>query len=775
MAGTPKVGIVITGDSSQLIAAASAAQQKIGSLGDAATRFGALMPALGVSIAAAFAAVHFRGAVDMMDKLDEMAEKTGISVEALSKLRYAGETVGTSTEQLGSGFKKLAKLMADAAGGADEAANIFKTVGVTFKDATGQLLPTEKVLADLADKFSGWEDGPAKAALAMKVFGKSGEDMIPFLNLGAAGLAASADEAKRLGIELGSGAAKAAADFNDSMKKMDLLSDSVSQRFVNQLLPGLNKMAQDFLKAAENSNLFVASLVAIREAIKVNLGVDTTGVLKSELEARNNAVILLGRQLDMAVAQSNSGISGAAERVKLVRGQLEAAIAASAKVSEQLKNQVNPPAPITPDGKPAGGKKGPAPIVTTPSAAKTAARQNDFADNYINSLATQYANLNGSLTKLDELQRTLIVSGDKFSAAQVKQATTLAGEIDAYRTKQIVLGAQNKTLQEHGALQEAAREQYAQNITALRDEATAWKTTAGYIGKTSEEIEALRFERELNIKITQAESQVLADQNAGLIGQAEALRRLAAIKRFGNETRESYGAVRADAKDQQTNALRGASDALNEYMANAEKAGIAAKNATLSVANGLEDAFTTAFQSGKWEFSSLVDQIIADVVRLKVVRPMINSIFSMGQSDGGNSIASIFSSLFANANGNAFGPSGVIPFAKGGVVTRPTLFPFAKGTGLMGEAGPEAIMPLGRDAQGRLGVRGGGGGGNVQVNIINNAGAQVSQTQRQQGDSTIIDVLVAQVEDRLAGNIATGSGSVYHAMGNTFGMRRAVS
>jgi phage-related minor tail protein len=56
------------------------------------------------------------------------------------------------------------------------------------------------------------------------------------------------------------------------------------------------------------------------------------------------------------------------------------------------------------------------------------------------------------------------------------------------------------------------------------------------------------------------------------------------------------------------------------------------------------------------------------------------------------------------ANGNAFGPNGITPFAKGGVVSSPTLFPFAKGTGLMGESGPEAIMPLKRGADGKLGV-----------------------------------------------------------------------
>ena len=59
----------------------------------------------------------------------------------------------------------------------------------------------------------------------------------------------------------------------------------------------------------------------------------------------------------------------------------------------------------------------------------------------------------------------------------------------------------------------------------------------------------------------------------------------------------------------------------------------------------------------------------------------------------------------------------VTPFASGGVVAAPTYFPMAGGTGLMGEAGPEAIMPLTRGADGRLGVAAGGGARPVSVNV----------------------------------------------------------
>jgi phage-related minor tail protein len=72
------------------------------------------------------------------------------------------------------------------------------------------------------------------------------------------------------------------------------------------------------------------------------------------------------------------------------------------------------------------------------------------------------------------------------------------------------------------------------------------------------------------------------------------------------------------------------------------------------------------------------------------------------------------------AKGGSFSQGRVMPFAKGGVVTSPTHFPMRGATGLMGEAGPEAIMPLTRGADGRLGVQAAGGGGrpvNVTLNI----------------------------------------------------------
>jgi tape measure domain-containing protein len=101
-----------------------------------------------------------------------------------------------------------------------------------------------------------------------------------------------------------------------------------------------------------------------------------------------------------------------------------------------------------------------------------------------------------------------------------------------------------------------------------------------------------------------------------------------------------------------------------------------------------------------------------------------------------------------SANGNAFGANGIIPFAKGGIVNSPTVFPFAKGIGLMGEAGPEAILPLKRGADGSLGVMASGGGGDV--NVVVNVDAKGSSVEgNEQGANQLGRVISAAVQSEL--------------------------
>jgi phage-related minor tail protein len=106
-------------------------------------------------------------------------------------------------------------------------------------------------------------------------------------------------------------------------------------------------------------------------------------------------------------------------------------------------------------------------------------------------------------------------------------------------------------------------------------------------------------------------------------------------------------------------------------------------------------------------------------------------------------VGGLMNSLLPYANGGAFSQGRMMPFARGGIVSGPVTFPMRGGTGLMGEAGPEAIMPLTRGANGKLGVQVEGGGRPVNV-TMNITTPDVDGFRRSKGQ------LAAQVSRALA-------------------------
>ena len=150
---------------------------------------------------------------------------------------------------------------------------------------------------------------------------------------------------------------------------------------------------------------------------------------------------------------------------------------------------------------------------------------------------------------------------------------------------------------------------------------------------------------------------------------------------------------------------------------------------TAGFSGGLRRAFDGVVFDGMKLSDALkgVAKSMADTVFQTALKPVHNALGGLLA----NGVNSLLSSAMPFAKGAAFSQGQVMPFAKGGVVSTPTNFAMRGGTGLMGEAGPEAIMPLARGADGRLGVAAAGGGRPVTV-VMNITTPDVQGFQRSQ-------------------------------------------
>lgn len=182
--------------------------------------------------------------------------------------------------------------------------------------------------------------------------------------------------------------------------------------------------------------------------------------------------------------------------------------------------------------------------------------------------------------------------------------------------------------------------------------------------------------------------------------------------------------------------------------------------------NKAADTFADFVVTGKASFSDLVNSIGTDLVRMQAKK-----LFDPVLSQAGDWITKTLGSLFPNADGGVYASPSLHAHANS-VVSSPTLFKFAKGGsfGLMGEAGPEAIMPLKRGSDGKLGVA--ASGGSVVVNVIEAPGQGGQVRQRQDGGQNIVEVLVDRVKSSVAADIVRGTGAVPGALASAYGLNR---
>lgn len=161
---------------------------------------------------------------------------------------------------------------------------------------------------------------------------------------------------------------------------------------------------------------------------------------------------------------------------------------------------------------------------------------------------------------------------------------------------------------------------------------------------------------------------------------------------------------------------------------------------------GAEDSLVDFITTGKASFSDFANSIIRDLARIAAQKAIAEAVGQIGGAIGGS-----FFDFLASANGNAFNSNGVMAFANGGVVNSATPFTFGGGQlGVMGEAGPEAILPLKRGPGGQLGVQSTAAITNVIVENNSGEQARVQETQDAMGNAEIKIIIGDVVNENLS-------------------------
>lgn len=174
-----------------------------------------------------------KSSIDAADNINDISQKTGVAVAQLAKYDVAARNSGISLEQVAAAQLKLNKNIVEAADGTGASAVAFKAMGISVKDAAGNLRSADEITAEVADRFKDFPDGPQKSALAMAIFGKAGADLIPMLNMGS-------EEMNKFSTAIDDDFAKASDAFNDRLGLINVGVQNFSITVAKQMLPALN-------------------------------------------------------------------------------------------------------------------------------------------------------------------------------------------------------------------------------------------------------------------------------------------------------------------------------------------------------------------------------------------------------------------------------------------------------------------------------------------------------------------------------------------------------
>ena len=780
----------------------------LGKLGPAGLIAGASIAALGVGMTALVLPVARVG-----DEFFKLSQKTGVSVEALTALDYAAKLSDVTTEGLTKALQKLSIAMFDSRFEGAEGSKVLKALGVAATDTTGQMRPTEAVLLDLAEKFARMPDGADKAALAVKLFGKEGLEIIPFLNQGREGIAALMDEAQRLGLVMSEDVARASEAFNDNLTRLSAIFEGVQRQIGAAVIPILADFTEQVILAQTETGSFsneLQRITANREATITFLESVASGLafiaesavlLKRVIAQPFDSLSVVGKDIetwfktDLLRSGKSMGLDPKvidAEIAKLQTARDDYVRAANDRLFNINQNPgyVDRVAKFFEEQRRTVRVMGQRFVLDTEAQAKEVQAIYDKILPTLPRKPRPSLDLSGfekpkPAEKLNEGEAFLNQLRSRLTRTQEGEAAELrarALQIEAKGYKGVSVEAE-KYIQVLEAI-ERQKEKDKAFEAYEKEEANARKIVETLIGGNRQRIEGMQLQREM-LDLSSTERTVLQTR-AELEKSAAAARKEASQIQDADLRAQTIEAIndalarqlpiledliRANA-DYQRSAEFGAKSALRTYIEDATNAAKQAERAVTGAFKSMEDALTQFVMTGKVDFNSLANSIISDLIRIQIQRaitlPLANwamSLFTpaasaalpLGSGDlmGVNANVAHSGGLLGTdglpsrqVDGSVF--AGARRFHTGGLVSGEVPIIARQGEAVFT---PGQLRALGGAVAGRPQV-------NVEVNVINRAsGVETRVEQQQQPDgSTRLDVIVEQMEARMARSISQGSG-----------------
>lgn len=609
--------------------------------------FARLGPLFGSAFAASTFTAFIKSTANSIDALNDVKDATGSTIENISALEDTALRTGGSLETVTTSLIKLNQVLGEADPGSDKA-KVLQAIGLSAKEL--RALDPADALEQVARALAAFADDGNKARVTQELFGKSLREVAPFLN--------DLAEKGKKNATVTDEQAKAAEDFNKQLSALDANSQRLARTIGSEVLPQLNALFDRVNKRGVGGSILDA------------LGLGESFDKKRELAGVASEVVKLDTYLKRLKADQAGGIGffGKPEKVaaeiEKISAELEVAKAKFREADGEYK--------------------------------KFAASTN--GEDYSNEGRTRPKPTVGVLpSKSKEL------SEEEKALKKAKEA--LAGYVQQ-------LEKQLQTEQGLTDIEEA--QQFLEKLGAVgRDEATK-KQVLGLAQKITlaKQDQAIT---EDNIRIDKeraAELKNLTDQLEEFSGRAEEARKIKLTNLLESQISSGNFNYTKEELENIVKGIAGIKDAVGkDFDEMGEFAKQAARTIQSELGENVEEVLGGHFNNILNSWGNLIKKMAAQAVSAQLGKSLFGDYDKTGNIGGlvGQGISylgSYFGGASPSAKGNAFDPNGVITaFAAGGVFNSPTAFSFGGGQlGVMGEAGPEAVMPLHRGPDGKLGV-----------------------------------------------------------------------